>query len=92
MAVDVAFGGRDDGWKVGEKMSNEEEDVPTLSVVQHLEIMNVTLMRIYDTLGAVANKLDPEIWAMLSDLHESGGLHNGPAYMNEDPWRTGDKE
>lgn len=66
--------------------SSNPNDHDELTVIRHLEMLQVTQMRTYDVLSALLDHFDHEKWEYLSELHEGGGLHNGPPWMNENPY------
>jgi hypothetical protein len=45
-------------------------------------INGITLMRIYDMLGAILNHLDPEMCEALIEKHKAGGLQGPPPSLN----------
>lgn len=53
-----------------------------LSPEQAQEITTITLMRIYDMLGAILNRLDPEQAEALLDAHADGKLVGPLPYLN----------
>lgn len=54
-----------------------------------IQLLTVTLLRLYDVTSAILNKIDPETWEYLSELHERGKLHNGPPFV-DDPFDKDD--
>lgn len=66
-----------------DQSAGEYEEIP---LIRHLEMLQVTQMRTYDVLSALLDHFDNEKWTYLSDLHEGGSLHNGPPWMNDNPY------
>lgn len=70
-------------------MTDEDErseQVDEFTIEDQLKMLNITYMRCYDVLGALLNHFDPELWARLDELHESGRLFNDPPTLVADPW------
>lgn len=62
----------------------EYEGIPP---IMHFELMNISLMRIYDVQSAILSHLDPDLWAMIDAKHSKGQFYQGPPFMDgENPW------
>jgi hypothetical protein len=52
------------------------------SALESRQIDTITLMRIYDVLGAILNKLDEDACTALMNKHANGGLAGPPPSLN----------
>lgn len=68
-------------------MTEQPEEMTQLDAIQmHMEVLTITLMRLYDVASAQLAAQNPQLWEELSEKHESGKLHNGFPFMSTEPW------
>lgn len=70
-----------------------EDFEPTLKDIYVLmQAQNVTLLRIYDTLGLLAHQKSSSQWRKLQEHHNNGSLFLTPPWLNEDPFELGEED
>lgn len=57
-----------------------------------LEANLITSMRIYDALGAIARKANPQEWNYVEEVHNNGGLFLSEPHVTGNPWTQDEPE